>query len=315
MPQPKAPRLPLIDQARGLAVLAMIVYHFVWDLSFLGLADPALRDSLGWTALARLIAGSFLVLAGFGLVLAHRDRFDRARFVRRLGQVAAAAALVSVATYLMFPDNFIFFGILHAITVGSVLGLPFVFLPVALAVLAMLAVWILPFLVQSPSLASPALIWLGLGDRMPNSSDFVPLFPWFGFVLLGIVIARLAPAALLALPGIGGRAGRILGRAGRHSLLIYLIHQPVLYGSLALLAMAVVKQPDPEARPFLSSCRAQCQNNGGDAPSCSKLCLCALDSARSEGLWSNMLRDQLNEEQRRRVEAIGRRCSELSTLR
>ncbi len=98
-------RLPPVDLARGIAVLAMIVYHFVWDLSFLGLVDPTLRDAPGWTAFARVIAVSFLTLAGFGLVLAHGSGLDRAKFLRRLALVAGAAALVSAGTYIAFPSR------------------------------------------------------------------------------------------------------------------------------------------------------------------------------------------------------------------
>lgn len=308
-------RLPLIDLARGLAVLAMIIYHFVWDLSFLGLVDPALRDAPGWTAFARAIAVSFLALAGFGLVLAHGKGLDRAKFLRRLALVAGAAALVSAGTYLAFPDNFIFFGILHAIALGSVLALPFLFAPIWLVALAMLAIWALPYAFQSPAMANPWLIWIGLGDRLPNSSDFVPVFPWLGFILLGMLAGRLINPARLAMAEPQARLLRWTGWMGRHSLPIYLIHQPVLYGALFLIASVVVKQPEPEARPFLASCRTQCEANGADAPTCQKLCTCAMETAKTEGLWASMLRDQLNDDQRRRVEAIGRRCSELSTLR
>ncbi len=179
----------------------------------------------------------------------------------------------------------------------------------------MMVIWALPYAVQSPAMASPWLIWIGLGDRLPNSSDFVPVFPWLGFMLLGILAGRLINPARLAMPEPQARPLRWTGWMGRHSLPIYLIHQPVLYGTLFLIASVVVKQPEPEARPFLASCRSQCQTSGADAPTCQKLCSCAMETAKTEGLWASMLRDQLNDDQRRRVEAIGRRCSELSTLR
>ncbi len=315
MPASPAPRLPFLDKARGIALAAMVVYHFVWDLSFLGLIDPAIRDTLLWTSFARLIAASFLILAGVGLVLAHGQAFDRAKFLRRLARVAGAALLVTGGTWLVFPDAFVFFGILHAIALGSVLALPFLRLPFWLTLLAAGAVWLLPFLVQSPAMAAPALIWIGLGDRLPNSTDFVPLFPWFGFLLLGVALARLVDWTRFAGPEPATRPGRLLVMAGRRSLLVYLLHQPLLFGTLWLVALVAVKQPDPEARPFLAACRAQCEANGADAPTCTRLCQCAVDATRSEGLWASLLRDQLNDSQRSRVEAISRRCAEMSTLR
>ena len=315
MPEVPALRLPAIDMARGIALAAMVVYHLVWDLSFLGLIDPTVRDSPLWTGFARVIAASFLTLAGIGLVLGHGRGIDRRKFVRRLAIVTGAALLVTLATFFIFPDAFVFFGILHAIALGSVLALPFLFLPVWLTLAAAGLVWLLPFLVRSPAFSAPSLIWLGLGDRMPNSTDFVPVFPWFGFVLLGVAATRLVDASRLALPEPNSKPGRLLVQAGRNSLLVYLVHQPLLYGTLWLIATMVVKQPDAEARPFLAACRAQCESRGGDAPTCTRLCQCAVESTRAEGLWPILLRDQLNESQRTRVEAISRRCAEISTLR
>ncbi|MCZ8377026.1 MAG: heparan-alpha-glucosaminide N-acetyltransferase [Beijerinckiaceae bacterium] len=315
MPASPAPRLPFLDKARGIALAAMVVYHFVWDLSFLGLIDPAIRDSLLWSSFARVIAASFLVLAGIGLVLAHGQGLDRAKFLRRLALVAGAALLVTAGTWLVFPDAFVFFGILHAIALGSVLALPFLGRPVWLTLLAAGAVWLLPFLIQNPAMAAPALIWIGLGDRLPNSTDFVPVFPWFGFMLLGVAVGRLVDWSRLSGPEPATRPGRLLVTAGRRSLLVYLVHQPLLLGMLWLVALIVVQRPDPEARPFLAACHAQCGANGGDAPTCTRLCRCALEATREEGLWTSLMRDQLNENQRIRVEAISKRCAEKASLR
>ncbi len=315
MPPSPAPRLPVLDKARGIALAAMVLYHLVWDLSFLGLIDPVIRDSLLWSSFARLIAASFLILAGIGLVLAHGQGLDRVKFLRRLALVAGAALLVTVATRLVFPDAFVFFGILHAIALGSVFALPFLRLPLWAILAATGLVWLLPFLVQSPAMAAPALIWIGLGDRLPNSTDFVPVFPWFGFMLLGVALGRAVNWSRLAGPEPATRPGRLLVTAGRRSLLVYLVHQPVLFGALWLVALVAVKQPDPEARPFLGACRAQCEANGADAPTCTRLCQCAVDATRAEGLWASLMRDQLNDSQRSRFEAISRRCAEMSSPR
>ncbi len=64
-------RWDVIDVARGVAILAMIVYHFGWDLSFLKLIETNVLAMPAWRWFARAIAGSFLFLSGIGLVLAH----------------------------------------------------------------------------------------------------------------------------------------------------------------------------------------------------------------------------------------------------
>ena len=127
-------RIPALDLARGAALAAMVIYHAAWDLSFLGLIETDIRDHTGWILFARAIAASFLVLVGIGLVLAHASGADapgwnRAASFKRLGMITGAALLVTAGTYAAMPDNFIFFGILHAIAVSSVLALPFLRLP------------------------------------------------------------------------------------------------------------------------------------------------------------------------------------------
>src|SRR5688572_15752760 len=129
-------RLPAIDAARGVAIVAMVVYHFAWDLGFFGFISADVGGDLGWRIFARSIAGSFLALVGVSLVLATRNGLNRGRFLRRLGVIAAAAAAITLVTRIVFPETYIFFGILHAIAVSSVLGLAFVRAPILLVAAA-----------------------------------------------------------------------------------------------------------------------------------------------------------------------------------
>jgi uncharacterized membrane protein len=141
----------------------------------------------------------------------------------------ACAATVSAASYAMFPASGIFFGVLHFIALASLLGLPFARLGVAN--LALGAAWIAAGLLFSHVwFDQPWARWIGFMTHKPVTEDYVPLFPWFGVVLLGLFAGRNTktwPRALL--PGL---SGRILKLAGRHSLAIYMLHQPVLLGLL-----------------------------------------------------------------------------------
>jgi uncharacterized membrane protein len=242
--QPPA-RLPLIDAARGVAIAAMVVYHFSWDLRFFGFIGVDVTQEIGWRIFARLIAGTFLFLVGVSLVLSTRSGFDRSRFLRRLGVVVAAAAAITAITFFMMPDAFIFFGILHCIAVSSVLGLAFVRAPVALVLAAAVLASMAPIWLAGPAFDHPALQWIGLSPTLPRSNDFVPLLPWFGVVLAGIAAARLAPllpAASLPSWRAGAPLPRALIWAGRHSLMIYLVHQPLLFGIVYLAAQ--IAPPD-----------------------------------------------------------------------
>lgn len=309
-PAPPAPRLPVIDALRGVAVIAMIVYHLMWDLSFLGFIAEKTRFAPGWLLFARGIAASFLLLSGIGLVLAHGREWRPRAFFKRLGLVAGAAALVTLATYLAMPDRFVFFGILHAIAAGSLLALPFLRLPAAVAALAALAILALPSLVSLPAFDMPALVWLGLGTRVPLSNDFVPLFPWAGFVLTGVALAKAAPLARL--PGAGLSLIRSLARIGRHSLLIYLLHQPILFGGLSLAARMRAPATPAVTQDFGGACRSQCAGSGNDAALCTRLCSCVEEGLKTEGLWRAVLANDPTPGLRDRVGAISRRCTELT---
>ncbi len=163
-----------------------------------------------------------------------------APYLARLGRIALAAAAISLATVFLFPESWIFFGILHCIALSSVLALPALAAPLPLVGLAAALVFAGPTLAGlagAPALLdAPALFFLGLGAVVPTTNDYVPLFPWFGFVLAGVGLGRLALPRLAA-SRIGAwaprnRIGRVATRAGRHSLAVYLVHQPVLLGLL-----------------------------------------------------------------------------------
>ncbi|WP_051630512.1 heparan-alpha-glucosaminide N-acetyltransferase [Afifella pfennigii] len=238
-------RLPWIDVARGAALVAMAVYHFSWDLAFFGFTEAQVASSPGWIVFARSIAGSFLALVGVSLVLAHRSGIRARPFLKRLSQVVAGAAAITLVTYLAFPGAYVFFGILHQIALASVLGLAFLRLPTWLVALAALF-----FLFGAEFLAGPAFNWrylqfLGLMTYWPVSNDFVPVFPWFGVVLGGIVAGRLIVASEAARRVLGkplkGPVSEALAFAGRYSLIIYLLHQPVLFGAVYAYAWLIYR--------------------------------------------------------------------------
>lgn len=234
-------RLPMIDAARGTALLAMFAYHFAWDLDFYDLASFNVGEG-AWAVFARVTAGSFLFLVGVSLVLAQRGGFRRKPFLRRLAMVAGAAALVTLATWWLTPDDFIYFGILHCIAVSSLLALPFLRLPVWIVIAAAVLCFGVPSLFAAPMFDAPWLRWLGLMTYFPESNDYVPLLPWFGAVLTGVAASRIALPytgdAAWAQWKPGNPGARLLVWGGRHSLIIYLLHQPVFLTALYLAVMA-----------------------------------------------------------------------------
>ena len=304
------PRLEIIDLARAVALVAMASYHFLWDLELFEYL-PAGYSTQGWPRFyARSIASSFLFLVGVSLVLAHWPTFRARGFLYRLGLVAGAAACISAATYVFMPDAFIFYGILHAIAVASVLGLAFLRLPPLVTLAAAVAVIALPQFFRAEIFSSPLLVWTGLAPVAPRSNDFVPLFPWFGAVLVGIATARVAESAgwfnRLARwqPAPGGWLRRF-GFIGRHSLAFYLLHQPVLI--TIVWAWSLVSPPDFEAA-YRQGCVQACSEIES-AEMCPRFCGCVTETLIAQGLLEG-LRDGSLDPQSGPVSAIVAQCTD-----
>lgn len=245
----KIHRFDRLDALRGLAMVWMTVFHFVFDLRYFRLvAQDVYRDPF-WTWQRTLIVSLFLLCAGLGQAMASAQRQSWQRFWRRWGQVAGAAALVTVGSWLMFPHSFIYFGVLH----GLALMLILVRLTAhwgnwlwPLGALAIASKFVAEGLLQTGPLApwaddfnSMRWNWLGWISQKPVTEDYVPLFPWLGVMWWGAAagawliqkqpdwLARPLPQAL-----------RVLAKLGRWSLSYYLLHQPVmiaLVGGFSLL--------------------------------------------------------------------------------
>ena len=285
-------RWPALDAARGLAIVAMVVYHFAWDLSFYQLIATDVVGHPAWQLFARSIAASFLALVGIGLVLGHQHGVRWRAFWRRLAVIAAAALAITVATRFAFPDEYIFFGILHCIAVSSLLALPFRRAPAIVLAGGAAFCFAAPRLFTDPALDAPLLDWLGLGAATPQTNDYVPIFPWFGFVLLGLWAGRLV------LPWTAGKPSsslwdrpwsRALVWSGRRSLIIYLVHQPALLGALFLVAQVTGPSPAAQDAHFERNCQATCVGSGAGKEICATACTCAAGRLKKEGLWETAL--------------------------
>lgn len=305
-----AARLPLIDAARGVAITAMVIYHFSWDLRYFGYITANVTEDLGWRLFARAIAGSFLFIVGVSLVLASRKGFNPRRFVRRLVAIATAAAAITLVTYFVFPNSYVFFGILHHIAVASVLGLAFVNAPVLVVAAAIVVFILAPALVAGPAFDHPALLWLGLASYFPRTNDFVPIFPWFGVVLAGILAARLAPRLRLHRDLLSRwRVPGPLVWAGRHSLPIYLLHQPILFGLVFLANLVMPPSFSAFVPSYVESCTSSCIERGSEAGPCQQTCACHAERLQAEGLWSDLMRQGLSPSEEERYFALLDQCA------
>ncbi|MDO5288993.1 MAG: heparan-alpha-glucosaminide N-acetyltransferase [Pseudomonadota bacterium] len=236
-----------LDALRGLAMVWMTVYHFCFDLNHFGhIRQNFYADPL-WTWQRTAIVSLFLLCAGAGQALAVAQGQGWPRFWRRWGQIAACALLVSLGSWWMFPQSWISFGVLHGMAVmllitrvallrGWLRGArPWGLGALLIAAGPLGSAWLQG--ARGSALADALngrwLNGLGVVTHKPPTEDYVPLLPWLGVMWLGVGAAQwLAARAPQALAGTLGAPGRALAVLGRHSLLYYMLHQPVMIGAL-----------------------------------------------------------------------------------
>ncbi|OSQ52717.1 hypothetical protein MGEO_03255 [Marivita geojedonensis] len=225
-------RLHWLDVARTAALCGMIAFHFVRDMEMFEFMPPGTTLGGFWAVFARLVAGSFLLLSGVSFVLAHGDGLRLKAWAKRIAVIAGAAVLVSLVTRLVMPHAWIQFGILHAIAAASLLGVILLRAPALVTAAAASAVLGLSF-VLGRSLDLPSwMVWTGLGAAVPPSLDYIPLVPWLALFLIGMALAQAVDPARLE-PRWKTPPPLALTLPGQHSLLIYLVHQPILIAILA----------------------------------------------------------------------------------
>lgn len=303
-------RIDWIDIARAVALIAMAIYHFSWDLEFFGYLDPGTAGSGPLKWFARSIASSFLILVGVSLVLAHPNGIRWQGYGRRLAMIVAAALAITAATRWFTPDAFVFFGILHQIAFASILGLAFLRLP-APALFVIAALWLsVPFWGKMAAFDAPWLTWLGLSPFPPRSNDFVPVFPWFAAVLAGMGLGRLmigtnATEWLRAHPPGRNILFNVLRFLGRHSLATYLLHQPILIACVYLFSL--VSPPD-EGAHFVNACVSTCTAEY-EADRCEAFCGCALSKLKENGLFEGVFKGEISQSNDPRVAKLTDECS------
>ncbi|MBV9567200.1 MAG: DUF1624 domain-containing protein [Hyphomicrobiales bacterium] len=309
------PRFAVLDAARGVALAAMVIFHFAFDLDSLGLAALDVGGDPRWRWFARLIAGSFLALAGMSLVIAHAKGIRWHAYFRRLALLVGAALLVTLATWYAMPRDFIFFGILHSIAAASVVGLAFLRLPWLLTLVAAILVLVAPDFIAAPIFDATLLRWVGLSTITPATLDFEPVFPWFSPFLGGMALAQLALPFFSRTRVAAWRPqhapGRLLAFAGRHSLAIYLVHQPVMFGTLSLMAQLTLAGGSvaTEDRPFVDACRAVCASRGGEERDCLSYCACTAGELKKAGIWDSVLAERLTPRERERLDTAMQACA------
>jgi uncharacterized membrane protein len=231
-----------IDALRGTAVVMMVVFHTVFALNFFGAVMVDVVSGF-WRVFALATATLFIMIAGVSISVssaraaAYLDR--RGVALKNLWRGAGLFLLgmgISLVTWLLLPGEFILFGVLHCI--GLSVALSPLFLPSGRWAILAGAIVILLAPLSGLAEGPLALAWLGIHPPNFASLDYVPLIPWLGVFLAGMGIgASLYPAGRRGFPAREEERPplRPVTFLGRHSLIIYLIHVPVILLALSLL--------------------------------------------------------------------------------
>ena len=228
-----------LDAFRGICILGMVIVHFVYDMVDLyQLVDWKLPETFlfvqQWGGVL------FLLISGICATLGSRS-------VRRGIIVFVCGLVVSAVTVGMYRLNFadkgiiIYFGVLHCLGTCMILWPLFKKLPFwALLIVGSVMVWAGFYIDTLPTVDHSWLVPIGILPHRFLTSDFFPLLPNLGFFLLGSVIGKTAyrkKETLLPKISANNPILRFLRVCGKHSLWIYLLHQPILSGILFLLMM------------------------------------------------------------------------------
>lgn len=239
----KKQRIVMLDTIRGILILLVVLYHLLYDLNDIyGVYTPFFYTA-GMALFRNVFVGMLVFIAGFSCNLSHSN------FKRGI-KTFLCGMLITVVTYVFMPEERILFGILHfmgaAMLLYALTAQALSRIPAGVGVLLSAALFFGTFRLEYG--------YLGIGsfgvnlEKMPDnilflilgfpskiySADYYPLMPWFFLFLTGTFCGRNIKNRKI--PQILCRnICPPLSFIGRHTLLIYLLHQPVIYGSFMLI--------------------------------------------------------------------------------
>ena len=223
-----------IDLIRGFAIALMVVVHLMWDLDYYGLSP--LDRQLYWYA--QFCPVIFFTLVGICLVLSARHK-TRLQLMSRGLLILVIGFIITGISMIVIPDKPVTFGVLHCIGLSIILSALLVKTKINLLYPA-IAVICFGFVTELFHTQTPSMLQLILGfhqaDLWRYTVDYFPIFPWFGVVLLGMAMGAVLykdGKRQFPFPDLSKYIPvRMASWLGKYSLPIYLVHQPIIAGTL-----------------------------------------------------------------------------------
>lgn len=222
-------RLLSIDVLRGYAIILMILFHFGYDLTVFGYADYDTNVDLEWRLFRAVIVSGFLLAVGMSSYMAYSASVPLKKLTLSVGKLLIVALFISLSSYYMYPNHWVYFGIIHFIALALPLSLLFLRRPV---LSCFLSSFILLGYFSGSITMNSIWQWSVINLGIPkHTMDLVSFTPWFAVVLLGGVVMhyqRLPQVKVNSLT-------KYIAFLGQHSLLIYLLHQPLMFAGFYLV--------------------------------------------------------------------------------
>ena len=219
-----------VDFLRGLALIGMLIFNWSFTLKFFEIYTLDL-GYFYWRIFPLIIASIFVLLSGVSLKLS-QDKNLKMKCLKRGIFLYSLALLITFATLFFIGKGFIVFGILHLIGISILLGYYFINLKELNLYIGTILISI-GILLQAIRVDFPWFVWLGLIPYEFYSVDYFPLLIWFGVFLIGIHFSKVfrfekTPDNFIV---------KNISKIGQNTLILYIIHQPLLILILFLLGI------------------------------------------------------------------------------
>ena len=244
MNKKKIQRFWEIDLLRGLAIIMMILFHFLYDLNFFGIYKISLYTGY-FLIYAYTVGTIFLLLVGLSLALSYKRIKNNStkkqvftKYLLRGLKIFGLGMVITFGTWIYLRNGFVVFGVLHCIGISILFSYPFLKLRYSNLILGIILI-LCGIILKNFTFDFYWLLWLGFTPSTFYTVDYYPILPWFGVILIGIFAGNILYPEYkrkFHLKDLSSsKITKSLSLLGRHSLIIYLIHQPILIGFIHLI--------------------------------------------------------------------------------
>ncbi|MBP9758551.1 DUF1624 domain-containing protein [Candidatus Dojkabacteria bacterium] len=232
-----------IDVIRGLAVIGMVVFHILFLINFLQIYKIDIFSSFIINILGFSVRVTFFLLVGISSVILFQKSADYKEYIRkqllRINKTLYSGILITAVTFVFFNEGVIYFGVLHSIALGILLSFLFVRNSNTSLVLGVIMLTLKSFLLFCTNDFYPLTFVFGFSCSIPNTFDYFPIVPWVGYIFLGQAYGKEILEATSKLKIANYKILKFVKLCGKHALIIYLVHIPIIFSLLSILKLLI----------------------------------------------------------------------------